>query len=219
VEPDRARELRAAGAAAHSVLQARHDARELTLPACRRATRESALAIRATHRGALDEARHHIAAASDLLHRATAATARHPAVREAGFVHDAQKEFAEANLTLAFVADQPAPDAAALSVEVPAYLNGLAEAASELRRSVLDRLRADRTDDAERLFAIMEDAYGLLVTIDYPDALTGGLRRATDALRAVLERTRGDITNAVVLARFDTAISTPADDLGPSTTR
>jgi len=133
-------------------------------------------------------------------------------------VHDAQKEFAEANLTLAFVSDQPAPDADALDVEAPAYLDGLAEAARELRRSVLDRLQVDRTDDAERLFAIMEDAYGLLVTIDYPDALTGGLRRATDALRAVLERTRGDITNAVVLARFDAAVSNRSDDLGPSTT-
>jgi translin len=207
VEPDRSRELRAAGETANAVLQARHDARELTLPACRQVIRESALAIRATHRHAFDEARRHVAAAAELLHRAAQATAQHPAVREAGFLHDAQKEFAEANLTLAFVANEPAAAAAALDVEVPAYLNGLAEAASELRRAVLDRLRADETGEAERLFAIMEDAYGLLVTIDYPDALTGGLRRATDALRAVLERTRGDITNAVVLARFDTAIS------------
>jgi translin len=207
VEPDRARELRAAGDTANSVLEARHDARELTLPACRRAIRESALAIRATHRDELDTARHHIANAAELLERAAQATAEHPAVREAGFLHDAQKEFAEANLTLAFVANEPAADAAALNVEVPAYLNGLAEAASELRRAVLDRLRADQSDQAERLFTVMEDAYGLLVTIDYPDALTGGLRRATDALRAVLERTRGDITNAAVLARFDAAIA------------
>ena len=207
MEPDRARELRAAGDAANSVLAGRHDAHELTLPACRRVIRESALAIRATHRHELDAARHHLATAAGLLGRAAQATAEQQAVREAGFLHDAQKEFAEANLTLAFVADEPAADAAALNVEVPAYLNGLAEAASELRRAVLDRLRADDPPEAERLFTVMEDAYDLLVTIDYPDALTGGLRRATDALRAVLERTRGDITNAVVLARFDTAIA------------
>jgi translin len=88
---------------------------------------------------------------------------------------------------------------------MPAYLHGLAEAASELRRAVLDRLRTDQADGAHRLLTIMEGAYDLLVTIDDPDALTGGLRRATDSLRAVLERTRGDITNAVVLARFDAA--------------
>jgi translin len=212
VEPDRARELRAAGRAANSVLQARHDAREVTLPACRQVIRESALAIRATHRHDLDDARRHLAAADQLLHTAAQATTDHPAVREAGFLHDAQKEFAEANLTLAFVADEPAADAAALGVEVPAYLNGLAEAASELRRGVLDQLRADEIREAQRLFTLMEEAYELLVTIDYPDALTGGLRRATDALRAVLERTRGDITNAVVLSRFDAAIS---DQLPP----
>jgi translin len=203
VEPDRPRELREAGAAASAVLEARHEARELTLPLCRRATRDCALAIRAVHRRGLDEARGHIAAASTALAEAAAATAAHPAVREAGYLHDAQKEFAEANLTLAFVAHQPIPDADALRVEPPAYLNGLAEAASELRRAVLDRLRDDDTEEAESLFASMEAAYELLVTIDYPDALTGGLRRSTDALRAVLERTRGDITNAVVLGRFD----------------
>jgi translin len=84
----------------------------------------------------------------------------------------------------------------------------MAEAASELRRAVLDRLRADDTCEAERLFGLMEDVYELLVTVDYPDAVTGGLRRTTDALRAVLERTRGDITNAVVLGRFDAALGT-----------
>jgi translin len=212
MEPDRARELRVAGAAASTILEARHRAREQTLPACRRAVRECALAIRAVHRRALDEAGEHIAAARVLLAGADAATMDHPSIREVGFVHDAQKEFAEANLTLAFVAHQPAPDAASLRVEVPAFLNGLAEAASELRRAVLDRLRAGDTTEAEALFTVMEDVYELLVTIDYPDALTGGLRRTTDALRAVLERTRGDITNAIVLARFDGALTSRTGD-------
>ncbi len=215
MEPDRARELRAAAAAATTVLDARHQAREQTLPACRRAIRECALAIRAVHRHALDEAAEHIAAARLHLDVVDAATTAHPAVREVGFVHDAQKEFAEANLTVAFVAHQPAPSAAALRVEIPAFLNGLAEAASELRRAVLDRLRAGDTSEAEVLFAVMEDVYELLVTVDYPDALTGGLRRSTDALRAVLERTRGDLTNAIVLARFDTTLTQPAGDTRP----
>ena len=207
MEPDRARELRVAGAAASTALEARHDAREQTLPACRRAIRECALAIRAGHRHDLDEADQHINAARALLDVADTATAGQPSVREAGFVHDAQKEFAEAHLTVAFIAHRPAPDAASLGVEIPAYLNGLAEAASELRRAVLDRLRTGDTTEAEALFGVMEHVYELLVTIDYPDALTGGLRRSTDALRAVLERTRGDITNAVVLARFDDTLN------------
>jgi translin len=203
---DRPRELREAGTAASSILEARHQARELTLPLCRRAIRECALAIRAVHRHGLNEAREHLDAAANALADAATATAGHPAVREAGYVHDAQKEFAEANLMLAFVNHQPAPAASDLHVEAPAFLNGMAEAASELRRSVLDRLRDDDAGEAEHLFAVMEDVYDILVTVDYPDALTGGLRRSTDALRAVLERTRGDVTNAVVLGRFDAAL-------------
>lgn len=204
--PEGSGDLRRAGADATETLRARHEARERTLPLCRRATRESALAVRAVHRDALDAAREHLATARAALDEAAAATAAHAAVREAGFLHDAQKEYAEANLTLAFVTHAAPPDAATLHVDAPAYLHGMVEAASELRRSVLDRLRAGDAAEAEALFAVMEDAYDVAASVDYPDALTGGLRRATDALRAVLERTRGDITNAVVLARFDAAL-------------
>ena len=206
MEPEGSQDLRRAAAVANDTLRARHEARERTLPLCRRATRESALAVRAVHRGALDSVREHLAAAQAALDEAATATAAHPAVQEAGFLHDAQKEYAEANLTLAFVTHCPPPDAATLHVDAPAFLHGMVEAASELRRAVLDRLRAGDAAEAQVLFGVMEDAYDVAASVDYPDALTGGLRRATDALRAVLERTRGDITNGVVLARFDAAL-------------
>ena len=118
-----------------------------------------------------------IAEAAAFLNEADAAVAIHPDVKYAGFLHDAKKEFAEANLTLAFVSDKPTPAAAELRVEVQAYLNGMAEAASELRRQVLDCLRRGELADAERQLGVMDDVYGMLVTIDYPDALTRGLRR------------------------------------------
>jgi len=199
---DHSGQISAAGELAHEALDLKHNARELTLPASRRAIRSCSMAIRAVHRREFREARELIAVAAAYLAEADAALDDHPDVRYAGFIHDAKKEFAEANLTLAFVADNPIPTATELGVEVQAYLNGMAEAASELRRQVLDRLREDDTDEAERLFKVMDDVYGLLVTVDYPDALTGGLRRTTDALRAVLERTRGDITTALVAARL-----------------
>ncbi len=189
---DRSREITAAGAAAREQLEAKHEAREITFPASRKAIRACAVAIRAVHRHEFDEARN--------------ATAEHPDVRYAGSLHDAQKEFTEANLTLAYVAHEPGPDAAALGVETPAYLNGMAEAASELRRQVLDCLRRVDVAEAEALFAVMDEVYALLVTIDYPEALTGGLRRTTDALRAVVERTRGDVTSALVASRLQAAI-------------
>jgi len=203
---ERAEAIAAAGDAARSELAATHEAREVTLPASRAAIRACALAIRAVQRHEFDAARAHIAEAATLLAQADAATVAHGAIRYAGFLQDAHKEFAEANLTLAFVEGTPLPSAADLGVDAAAYLNGMAEAASELRRQVLDLLRAGDPARAESLFAVMDDVYAVLITIDYPDAVTGGLRRATDALRAVLERTRGDVTHATVTARLQAAV-------------
>jgi len=203
---DHSGQIAAAGAAAQEILEQKHRAREVTLTASRRAIRSCATAIRAIQRREVPEARQLIAEAAAYLSEAEAALDGHPDVRYAGFLHDAKKEFAEANLTLAFIADQPIPSADELGVEVQAYLNGMAEAASELRRQALDRLREGDNAEAERLLGIMDDVYALLVTVDYPDALTGGLRRTTDALRAVIERTRGDVTNALVIARLQDAI-------------
>jgi translin len=60
----------------------------------------------------------------------------------------------------------------------------------------------------------MDEIYGLLVSMDYPDALTGGLRRSTDSVRGIMEKTRGDLTFALrqrdleqALARFESRVS------------
>jgi translin len=104
------------------------------------------------------------------------------------------------------------PSATVLDVAPSAWLNGLAEAASELRRNCLDRLRAGELERAESLLSAMDDVYAALVTVDHPDAVTGGLRRTTDAFRAVLERTRGDLTVTLVQARLQAALEArPAD--------
>ena len=127
-------------------------------------------------------------------------------VAYAGFLHDAEKEYAEAVLTSQLVAGGAISTWEDLAVGLPAWLNGLAEAASELRRHLLDRLRAGQTDMAERLLAQMEDVYEALVGVDYPDAVTGGLRRTADALRAVLERTRSDVTTTLLQVRLQEAL-------------
>jgi translin len=187
-------------------LEAAHVAREAGLPACRRTIRACGLAIRAIHRGESDRAADLIAEAGAALRDAHDALGPHPSVAYAGFLHDAEKEYAEARLTSALVSGAALEGHEAIGVQPAAWLNGLAEAASELRRHLLDRLRAGGFDDAEQLLAAMDDAYDLLVTIDFPDAITGGLRRTTDALRAVLERTRSDLTLTLVQARLQRAL-------------
>jgi translin len=153
------------------------------------------------HRRQPDAVREHTSAAEAELRAAQDVLRPFPAVAFAGFLHDAEKEYVEAVLTAAMVAGEPLLDHTALGVNIPAWLNGLAEAASELRRHALDRLRDSELEVAEALLQSMDDVYDALVAVDHPDALTGGLRRTTDALRAVLERTRGDVTLASIHRR------------------
>ena len=175
----------------------KNQAREQALPLCREALRHSANAIRAVHRGEFEAAQELIERAAGLLREARAALRDHPDIFYAGFVHDAQKEFAEASLTLALVAGRPLPPPEELGVEHAAYLNGLGEAVGELRRHLLDSLRSGDVERCEECLTVMDDIYSVLVTFDYPDAMTGGLRRTTDNVRGILERTRGDLTLAV----------------------
>ena len=203
---DRRAEIGAIGARARETFEEKHRARELTISASRQAIQACAASIRATHRGEYDAAETLAREAREHLVPADAALAGHPDVRTSGPLHDAKKELAEAWCTLALVRNDPLPTAEDISVDVAAYCNGLAEAASELRRQLLDRLRAGDLTRAEELMGAMDEIYSLLVTIDYPDGVTGGLRRTTDALRAVLERTRGDLTTAMVAARLQGAI-------------
>lgn len=191
-------EIEALGEAAAAALAAKNAAREAALSRCREALRDSANAVRAVHRGEFEKAEALLKEADRLLSEAKAALRDHLDILYAGFIHDADKEYAEARLTLALVSGNGAlPRPETLGVELPAYLNGLGEAVGELRRYLLDTLRRGDIERCEECLAVMEEVYALLVTFDYPDAMTGGLRRTTDAVRAILERTRGDLALAI----------------------
>lgn len=172
--------------------------------------RASASSIRAVHRREPDRAAALREEARAALAEAVEALSPHPAVYHAGFLHDAAKEYVEACCTAALVAGEPVPSPDDLGVEGPAWLNGVAEAASELRRHLLDRLREGDLEAGETLLAAMDDVYDALVAVDLPDALTGGLRRTVDQLRAVLERTRGDVTTTVLQMRLQASLERAA---------
>jgi translin len=180
--------------------------RDRALGEGRQITRLAANSVRATHRGELEEAERLLAEAHERMTTLSTELEPYPSIYWAGYVQDAMKEAAEAAMTLAIVADRPLPEPSELGVEDAAYLNAMAEAASELRRQVLDRLRQNDLPRAEYLLGTMDDIYAALVTVDFPDAITGGLRRTTDALRAVLERTRGDVTMAATQGRVERAL-------------
>lgn len=188
-------------------LETTYQIRESALAHGRGLTRTCANAIRAMHRGELDVAETALATASLEVSRMSELMQPHPELLYAGYVQDAHKELAEASCLLALLQGNDLPDWNFLGIAPAAWLNGLAEAASEGRRHALDLLRADRVEDAERILGKMDEILSALATVDFPDAVTDGLRRTCDALRAVVERTRGDITLAVVQLRHRNAIT------------
>jgi translin len=187
-------------------LEEKNAARDRALQQSRTLIRHCALAIRAVHRGQRDEAREHLEAARQLVAELRGNLQPYPDLYHAGYAQDALKEFAEASIVFALIGGAELPDPDGLNVEYAAYLGGLGEAAGELRRRILDVIRQDRLPEAERLLAAIDDIYGLLVTVDFPDAITGNLRRITDMVRGVAERTRGDLTTTVQQAELKAAL-------------
>jgi len=175
-------------------LSAKDAAREKTLPLCREIIRHCSQAIRAVHRQEFDRAKELLQSARNLLGDVEQVIAECNELGYTGFVRDAQKEFAEGSTLLALVTGKPLPDPGELGIDSAAYLNGLGEAVGELRRYLLDSMRKGDLSRGEELLSAMDDIYNVLVTIDFPDAITGGLRRTTDMVRGVLERTRSDLT-------------------------
>ncbi len=187
--------------------EAKNNTREAVLKLCRSLVQTSSYLIRAVHRGEREEAEKLMEQARDLSREITHITADHPEVYTAGFVHDAQKEYAEARATFALIYGDTLPLPEELEVEYPAYLNGLGEAVGELRRAILDLIREGHLERSDELLSFMDDIYYLLVSFDYPDAITGNLRRTTDMARGVIERTRGDLTTAIRQSKLRQAIS------------
>lgn len=169
-------------------------AREKALPMCREAIRHSGNAIRAVHRQQFGQAEEMLKAAGKLLKEAKQSIAAGSELHNTSFLRDAQKEYAEGSITLALIKGEKLPDPDELGTDYAAYLNGLGEAVGEIRRYLLDSLRRGDRSRGEELLQVMDDIYSTLVTMDFPDAITGGLRRTTDMVRGVLERTRSDLT-------------------------
>ncbi len=186
------------GESARGRFEATHRAREEALPLCRQTVRFSANAIRCVHRRQFEAAEELIGKAAANLKQVEAALAEHRDIFHAGFVHDAQKEYAEAATTLALIAGRPLPAPEELGVLAAAYMNGIGETIGEMRRHLLDSLREGDVRHCEDVLAAMGNIYDVLVTMDFPEAITGGLRRTCDAMRGILERTRGDFTMAAV---------------------
>ena len=190
-------ELEAIGEKLRASLTRKYEAREEALRLSREAIFKCSTSIRAVHRGEYDTAESLVNSAKALLEELNRAISDESDLSSVGFVQDAQKEYAEAVITLALISGKSIPDPDELGISYVAYLNGLGEVIGELRRHMLDNLRKGEVRRGEEILEMMDEIYGLLVTMDFPEAMTGGLRRTTDMARGVLEKSRGDLTMAL----------------------
>ena len=206
--------LEAIGEKIREYLETKNAARDRALQQSRTIIRHCSKAIRAAHRNEHDTCQENLQAATDLVNVLKETLADYPDLFHAGYTRSALKEFVEASVVQALLSDNPLPSPDVLEVDYAAYLSGLGEAAGELRRRVLDILRHDEMDKAESLLDNMDEIYGLLVTIDFPDAITDNLRRTTDMVRGVTERTRGDLTTSLRQRELKTALESVEKKLG-----
>ncbi len=188
-------------------------ARDKALSASRTLIRHCSKAIRAVHRDDEDEMAMHLAKAGELATLLKEELAEHPELYHSGYTQDALKEFVEAEVTCALIQNKPLITLDALGVPHATYLKGLSEVVGELRRRTLDELRSGYSNEAERLLSLMDEIYSVLVTMDYPDAITYGLRRQTDIARSIIERTRGDITFSLRGENLSKKIETLMEEL------
>ena len=190
-----------------SLFDVQTKARDLALSHARSLTRACSLSIRAVHRNDLDSMEKSLQEARDLANILRTGLAEYPSLFFAGYTQDALKEFAEARITCALILNQHLPTLQELNLPPNTYLNGLAESVGEMRRRCLDMLRQDNFIEAERMLDYMDDIFAILVTMDYADAITNGLRRQTDIARAIIERTRGDVTFSLRGEKLEKSLS------------
>jgi translin len=188
------RDLESIAAQLRPQFAAEEEAREKALRSCRQIIRNSGAAIRAVHREEHDRAGELLDSTHGLVQELNRDLGGHGNLLHSGFIHDAQKEFAEGRITFALIVGADLPKPEALGISNAAYLDGLGESVGELRRYILDSLRRDDFSRCEELLTIMDEIYGILMTMDFPELLAHGLRRTADTIRAITERTRGDIT-------------------------
>lgn len=191
----------------HQSFEAKTIARENALSQARKLIRESANTIRAVHRDEFSLAREHLNEARTLAQSLNKNLDKHPDLFFAGYTQDALKEFAEACITFALISNGNLPSPDELNLTHATYLKGLAESVGELRRRSLDLLRRNKSQEAEKCLQYMDDIYAVLVTMDYPNAITGGLRRLTDIARGITERTRGDLTISIKQERLEKSLA------------
>ncbi|HII81072.1 MAG TPA: haloacid dehalogenase [Methanosarcina sp.] len=182
-------------------LEVKDRIREEGLKISREIVRECRTASFALHGKDFEKASNSIETAGKALKKLEARFEGHADIYHAGFVEHAQQEYSEVSVLYSLLKDEgkmlslPSPDE--LGVEYTAYLNGLGDVVGELRRHILDLIRGEAFEKAEVFLGIMENIHATLMDFDYPDAITGGLRRKTDVSRSLIEKTRGDVVNAI----------------------
>ncbi len=191
-----------------------HQDRERAYTTSREVVQAASAAIKAVHRGEFEAAREQVTRTRELYARMMRAVQTSPEIGYSGFVGDAAREYAEAALVLALIGEQELPGPDEIGVDCADWLNGLGDTVGELRRHVLDLIRHDKVEEAERFLEMMDEIYQTIMSFDYPETVTKGLRKRSDQARGAVERTRGDLTNALRQSRLERRMRELEEALG-----
>ena len=197
-------------AAAREQVEQIHLHREAAYTTSRQVVQSASATIKQVHREEWDEAQLALDETRRLYDQMMAAVAASPEVADAG------REYVEAAVVTALIRDEQLPGFEELGVPPVQWLNGLADTVGELRRHVLDLVRRSRVAEAEKFLRAMDEIYQIIMTFDYPNSVTSGLRGRSDSCRGLVERTRGDLTNALRQASLEARMAASTETLGLS---
>ncbi len=175
-----------------------NEIREQSLSTSREIVRDCSKSIRYMHRNDAKGSEEYINSAKDKIEKLNSLCREVSEISYAGYILDAEREFVEAVMFYSFEVNGTLEPFENFNVHASSYIQGIGDTIGEWRRKALEHLRSLEIAEAEKYLNIMEESIGILNELDYPDALTGGLRRYADNARSIIERTRSDITNAFI---------------------
>mgnify|MGYP000459832091 FL=1 len=169
--------------------EARNEAESLS----RKIIRETKKSIISTHQESFESSEASLREINRLLKSLREVVQKHPELISNNLVNTAFQETAEAYIYYNLVRWGKFIDPKSMDVSPSQYVLGLADCVGELRRRVLDLIRAGRLKEAEESLKTMEEIlYELNLNSDL-QVLVPGLRRKCDVARAIIESTRGDL--------------------------
>lgn len=110
------------------------------------------------------------------------------------YLYIAEQEYVEAFCLFSIAENSVIPGMKSLDVSDISYVMGLLDCIGEIKRMIIDKIRAEGTSNINTLFELMDKIYGIIYPLAVYDNLMPGLRKKLDVSRILIENVRAIIT-------------------------